>query len=183
MAAPLLSIPFLRAGGSETSLAEFAGRVVLVVNVASKCGFTPQYQGLQNLYARYRDRGLMVVGFPANDFLRQEPGTDAEIQQFCRVNYGVEFPVFAKIIVKGDGQHPLYAALTSALPEAETSDGLLDKVKNLARFGSKGHGDISWNFEKFLIDRVGKAVRRFAPGIKPEDERLIAALEAELKRA
>lgn len=180
MTTPLPSIPFLRADGTQTSLETYAGKVLLVVNVASKCGLTPQYEGLQNLYAKYRDRGLMILGFPANEFLSQEPGTDEQIQQFCRLNYGVEFPVFAKIKVKGDGQHALYDFLTSALPEAEVSGSWLSKVKSLVRPGSKGDKSISWNFEKFLVNRKGEAVRRFAPDIKPEDPRLVAAIESEL---
>lgn len=182
------SIPFRRADGSEATLAEHAGQVLLVVNVASKCGLTPQYDGLQSLYARYKERGLCIVGFPANEFLAQEPGTDAEIQQFCRLNYGVEFPVHSKIVVKGPGIHPLYAALTRAIPEASGPGGLeaaKTAAKNLVRAqrnGSRGPGEITWNFEKFLIDREGKVAARFAPDVKPEDPQLVGAIEEELAK-
>jgi glutathione peroxidase len=175
-----LHIPFLRADGKETTLAEYAGKVLLIVNVASKCGLTPQYDGLQKLYAQYRDKGLMIVGFPANEFLSQEPGSNDEIQQFCRLNYGVEFPVFAKIVVRGEGQHPLYDFLTTAIPEAEESGSFLSKVKNLIRPGKKEKGDISWNFEKFIVNRAGLVARRFAPDVKPDHPNLVAALEKEL---
>jgi glutathione peroxidase len=188
MPSDIQSIPFKRADGGETTLAEHAGKVVLVVNVASKCGLTPQYDGLQALHARYKDKGLQVVGFPANEFLAQEPGTDSEIQQFCRLNYGVEFPVYAKLVVKGEGIHPLYAALTQAVPEAEGPSGFAAATavaKNLIRSktnGSRGPGDITWNFEKFILDRRGQVAARFAPDIKPEDPALVEALEAELAK-
>jgi glutathione peroxidase len=130
-------------GGTERSLSEFAGKVLLIVNVASKCGFTPQYKGLQALYTRYHERGFEVLGFPTNDFMHQEPGTDAEIKAFCSLTYGVTFPMFAKITVKGKDIHPLYAFLT-------------DK-KTDPRFGGK----ITWNFNKFLVDRSGAIVGRF----------------------
>lgn len=176
----LTSIPIRRADGTETTLAEFAGKVLLIVNVASKCGLTPQYDGLQNLFASMRDRGLMVLGFPANEFLSQEPGSDAEIQQFCRLNYGVDFPVFSKIVVKGEGQHPLYAYLTRAQPVAHNQGGVLTAVKKLLRPKSEGAHDISWNFEKFVVSRKGQVVDRFAPDVKPDDPALVAALEREL---
>jgi glutathione peroxidase len=130
-------------GGTERSLSEFAGKVLLIVNVASKCGFTPQYKGLQALYTRYHERGFEVLGFPTNDFMHQEPGTDAEIKAFCSLTYGVTFPMFAKITVKGKDIHPLYAFLT-------------DK-KTDPQFGGK----ITWNFNKFLVDRSGAIVGRF----------------------
>ncbi len=180
MESPLFSIPFLKADGKLATLGDYAGKVMLIVNVASKCGFTPQYAGLQKLFAAYRDQGLVVLGFPANDFLSQEPGNNAEIQQFCSLNYGVEFPVFAKIKVKGKDRHPLYAALTSAKPEAESSGSWIAKVLGLFRFGTKGSGGISWNFEKFLVGRNGEVTHRFAPGVKPEDSRLVKAIESEL---
>lgn len=152
-------------GGTERSLSEFAGKVLLIVNVASKCGFTPQYQGLQALYTRYRARGFEVLGFPSNDFLRQEPGTDAEIQTFCRMTYGVTFPMFAKIVVKGKGIHPLYAFLT-------------DKKTN-PRFGGK----ITWNFNKFLVDRTGEIVGRFDSKDEPLGDKIPRAVEKALDRA
>lgn len=137
------------AGGEEKSLADYRGKVLLIVNVASKCGFTPQYKGLQKLYETYKDRGLEILGFPSNQFLGQEPGSNEEIQSFCQVNYGVSFPVFAKIDVNGASAHPLYQYLTKEAP------GILG-------------GAIKWNFTKFLVDRDGKIVKRFAPNTEPE---------------
>jgi len=157
MPSPLYDIPVDRIDGSKTSLGDYAGRVLLVVNVASKCGLTPQYDGLEALYRTYKDKGLTVLGFPANNFMGQEPGTNAEIQEFCRLTYGVDFPMFAKISVKGEDRHPLYDALA-------------------------GDEDISWNFEKFLIGRDGKVAARFAPKTVPEDPGVIAAIEAELAK-
>lgn len=178
----LQSIPFKRANGSETTLAEHAGKVLLVVNVASKCGLTPQYDGLQALYAKHRDRGFMIAGFPANEFLSQEPGTNEEIQQFCRLNYGVEFPVYAKLVVKGESQHPLYAYLTRVQPEAEKAGGIWSAIKAKIRPKSGNPQDISWNFEKFLVNREGEVVARFAPDVKPEDPMLVQAIEEELAK-
>lgn len=157
MPSPLYDIPVDRIDGSKTSLGDYAGRVLLVVNVASKCGLTPQYDGLEALYRTYKEKGLTVLGFPANNFMGQEPGTNAEIQEFCRLTYGVDFPMFAKISVKGEDRHPLYDALA-------------------------GDEDISWNFEKFLIGRDGKVAARFAPKTVPEDPGVIAAIEAELAK-
>ena len=137
--------------GRETPLSEFAGKVTLVVNTASKCGFTPQYAGLQSLYDEYKDKGLVVLGFPCNQFGAQEPGGEAEIGAFCERNYGVGFPMFAKVDVNGPGTHPIYKALKKAAP------GLL------------GSESIKWNFTKFVIDRDGNVVERFAPTTKPED--------------
>jgi len=129
--------------GRERALSEFAGKVLLIVNVASKCGFTPQYKTLQILYTRFKERGFEILAFPANDFGRQEPGTEAEIKSFCSLTYGVTFPMFSKISVKGRGIHPLYAFLT-------------DKATN-----PKFSGKITWNFNKFLLDRKGNVVARF----------------------
>ena len=136
--------------GSETSMSEYRGKVLLIVNTASKCGFTPQYEGLEALYEKYRDRGLMILGFPCNQFSDQEPGTNAEIANFCLVNYGVSFPMFAKIEVNGDNAHPLYKFLKHEAP------GLL------------GSESIKWNFTKFLVDRNGRVIDRYAPSTKPE---------------
>lgn len=147
--------------GNPTALHQFKGKVVLVVNVASKCGYTPQYEGLQKLYDKYRDEGLVILGFPANNFNGQEPGTEEEIKRFCRLNYGVEFPMFSKVSVKGEDQHELFKYLTSL----ENPDFT---------------GDIKWNFEKFLIDRNGNLVRRFRSAVKPESEEMIAAISKEL---
>ncbi len=150
--------------GQPASLGDYAGSAVLVVNVASQCGLTPQYAGLQRLYDQFADRGLVVAGFPCNQFGEQEPGTPAEITEFCSVNYGVTFPLFAKIEVNGPGRHPLYAQLT------ETAD-------------AEGKaGDIQWNFEKFLLDPDGKVVARFRPLTEPEAPEVVAAIEAALPR-
>lgn len=146
--------------GEERSLADFKGKVLLIVNTASKCGFTPQYKGLQALYQRYKDRGLVVLGFPCNQFGHQEPGDEVEIGAFCEKNYGVDFPMFAKIDVNGSDAHPLYRYLKSEAP------GLL---------GSEG---IKWNFTKFLVDREGRVIRRYAPKDKPEA--LAADIEKQL---
>ncbi len=149
--------------GGPASLADQKGKAVLVVNVASKCGLTPQYEGLQKLYDTYGDRGFTILGFPCNQFLEQEPGTAEEIQQFCSVNYGVTFPLMAKIEVNGDGRDPLYAELE------ETPDV------------ADGHtGDIRWNFEKFLVSPEGEVVGRFNPAVTPEDPALVSAIEAQL---
>lgn len=149
--------------GRPLRLSDFKGQVLLIVNVASKCGFTGQYEGLQKLYTTYTNRGFAVLGFPANNFLGQEPGAEADIKTFCTLTYGVTFPMFAKISVKGRNMHPLYAYLTS---------------KELhPQFG----GDISWNFNKFLIGRTGAIVGRFGSRTRPDDKELVAAVEAALK--
>ena len=176
----LAAIPLTRIDGRPDSLGDHAGQVLLVVNVASKCGLTPQYEGLEKLYQTYRDRGFAVLGFPANDFGAQEPGTHEEIAEFCSLNYGVSFPLFAKADVTGPDKQPLYAALTAARP---------DKVGPAAEFREKlkGYGmtptedpEVLWNFEKFLIGRDGSVVGRFAPGVTPDDPALVAAIEAAL---
>jgi glutathione peroxidase len=148
--------------GQPANLGEFAGSTVLVVNVASKCGLTPQYAGLQRLYDRFAEQGLVVAGFPCNQFGAQEPGTADEITEFCSVNYGVTFPMFAKIDVNGPDRHPLYTELT-AVPDAEGNAG-----------------DIQWNFEKFLLDGEGKVVARFRPMTDPEAPEVVAAIEEQL---
>jgi glutathione peroxidase len=148
--------------GQDVKLGEYGGKVLLLVNVASKCGYTPQYEGLENIYRKYKDQGFVVMGFPANNFLGQEPGTDEEIITFCTTKYNVTFPMFSKISVKGDKIHPLYRFLTSKETNPE--------------FG----GNISWNFNKFLIDRSGKIVDRFGTREKPESEKIVQAIEREL---
>jgi glutathione peroxidase len=150
--------------GKEVNLGDYKGNVVLIVNVASKCGLTPQYEGLEALYEKYGKDGLVVLGFPANEFGKQEPGTDVQISEFCTAKYGVKFPMFSKIVVKGDGQHPLYQFLT-------------DEDTN-----PKYAGDISWNFEKFLVDRNGKVVARFAPRTTPDSAEVTKAIEAEIAK-
>ena len=156
----LAEIPLKTIKGADASLGDYAGKVLLVVNVASKCGLTPQYEGLEKLYADYKDDGLVVLGFPANDFAGQEPGTNEEIATFCTTNFGVDFPMFEKITVKGEARHPLYAEL---IAESDTPDA-----------------DVSWNFEKFLVSRDGHVVRRFSPRTEPGDQELKAAIEAAL---
>ncbi len=147
----LYDIPVTTIDGTEATLADYRGQVLLIVNVASKCGFTPQYAGLEALYRRYRDRGFSVLGFPCDQFAHQEPGDEAEIRSFCSLTYDVTFPLFAKVEVNGAGTHPLYALLKKARP------GLL------------GSEAVKWNFTKFLVDRDGAVVRRYAPTDTPEE--------------
>lgn len=178
------NIPFNKIDGTSTNLGEFSGSVVLAVNVASKCGLTPQYEGLEKLYEEYREKGLVVLGFPANNFKEQEPGSNEEIVEFCTSTYGVEFPLAEKISVKGDDIHPLYSELTSAQPSATGAgpdNGLLQKLSQIGCAPEK-EGDVLWNFEKFLISKEGDVVGRFAPDIPPQDERIVAAVEAELAK-
>ena len=157
----LYDIPLHTLSGDDATLAPYAGKTTLVVNVASKCGLTPQYAGLEELQEKYASRGFNVVGFPCNQFLGQEPGSAEEIQAFCSTTYGVTFPLFEKVDVNGEARHPLFAELTKATGE----DGY--------------SGDIRWNFEKFLLGPDG-AVSRFAPQVTPEDPVLVAAIEAAL---
>jgi glutathione peroxidase len=148
--------------GQPASLADLAGKTLLVVNVASKCGLTPQYAGLERLHERFAGRGFSVAGFPSNQFGGQEPGSAEEIQEFCSTTYGVTFPMFEKIEVNGPGRHPIYTELT-AVPDAAGEAG-----------------DIQWNFEKFLVSPQGKVIARFRPGTEPDDPELVAAIEANL---
>lgn len=159
---PLHDISLTTLDGHPTTLGEYAGKVLLIVNVASKCGFTPQYEGLQALYQRYADQGLVVLGFPCNQFLFQEPGDPSQIQSFCSTTYGVTFPLFEKLKVRGRGQHPLYKELVTAKDA-----------------GGKA-GAVKWNFEKFLIGRDGEIAGRFRTKVTPDDPQLIAAIEAAL---
>ena len=149
--------------GNDVDLSQYLGKVVMVVNVASKCGFTPQYKELEDLYQKYKDDGFVILGFPANDFLHQEPGTDEEIKSFCSLNYGVTFPIFSKITVLGRNKAPLYEDLVS-------------------RKTNPNHGGmIKWNFSKFLIGRDGKVINRFAPTTSPSDNSVITAIENALE--
>jgi glutathione peroxidase len=148
--------------GDERSLRDYAGKVVVVVNVASQCGLTPHYAGLQELYESYGARGLMVLGFPCNQFGSQEPGSEAQIKTFCETRFGVTFPMFAKIDVNGPTRHPLYAYLTAQPTQPD------------------GPGDIQWNFAKFLIDRSGSVAARFAPTVAPVSEEIVSAIEKAL---
>ncbi len=159
----------------------YEGRVLLVVNVASKCGLTPQYEQLEKVYERYHDRGLEVLGFPSNEFLGQEPGSNAEIKEFCKMKFGIKFPMFEKLSVNGEARSALYSELIKAQPTAtKTADGKL--AESLAKHGQvpKHSSDILWNFEKFLVNRRGEVVARFAPDITPDDPKIIAAIEANL---
>jgi glutathione peroxidase len=181
MTSPIETIPVRDIDGHPTSLASYTGKVRLVVNVASKCGLTPQYEGLEALYRKYRERGLEVLGFPANEFAAQEPGTEAEIKSFCSTHYDVTFPLFAKLVVKGPGQHPLYAALTQAQPESLKLPGTDFRASLLAHGIDVGApSDVLWNFEKFLLNRGGEVVARFAPDVTPDAAPLIEAIEREL---
>ncbi|HVP45050.1 MAG TPA: glutathione peroxidase [Bryobacteraceae bacterium] len=149
--------------GQDAPLSQFKGKALLLVNVASKCGYTPQYAGLEALYEKYKDEGLVVVGFPANNFGAQEPGTNAEIKTFCTRNYKVSFPMYAKVSVKGEDKTPLYHYLTEEANPAT-------------------NGDIRWNFTKFLVDRNGKVIARFESKVKPDDAELVEAVEKALNQ-
>jgi glutathione peroxidase len=175
----LYDIPLKRIDGSATSLGAFRGKVLLIVNVASKCGLTPQYTGLEALYEAKRRQGFEILGFPANDFAAQEPGTDAEIASFCSTSYDVQFPMFSKIAVKGGAQHPLYRELTATKPQAVGEGVMREKLKGYGIDTGKP-GEVLWNFEKFLLDRTGAVVERFSPDIAPDDTRLVSAIEREL---
>lgn len=177
-------IPLRRIDGSPASLKDFGGNVLLVVNVASKCGLTPQYEGLEKLYEKYRERGLFVLGFPANDFGAQEPGSNQEIAEFCQTRFAVDFPMFEKISVKGSEQHPLYRELITRQPQAEGSeDGALGKKLAARGLGPQEASDVLWNFEKFLVDRQGNVVGRFAPDVTPDNPLLVSAIERELTKS
>lgn len=179
MANTLYDIAVNRIDGTPTTLASFRGKVLLIVNVASRCGLTPQYEALQALYGARQAEGLEILGFPANDFGAQEPGTEAEITAFCSTTYGVTFPMFAKISVLGPTRHPLYDALADAQPEAIGTQTMRER---LAKHGvmRASQSDVLWNFEKFLVGRDGRVLARFSPDITPDDPRLTAALDAAL---
>ena len=180
MANELYEIPVKTIDGTETNLGEYKDKVLLIVNVASKCGLTPQYEGLGKLYENYRGQGLEVLGFPANNFMGQEPGSEDEIKEFCSTNYDVQFPLFSKISVKGDDQHALYKSLTETKPETDVNDGEFEtKLKGYGSTRSTP-GEVLWNFEKFLVGKNGEIVARFAPDVTAEDERLVAKVEEEL---
>lgn len=147
--------------GKSVPLKEYKGKVALIVNVASRCGNTPQYEALEKMYQANKDKGFTVLGFPANEFRGQEPGTNAEIKEFCTKEYGVTFPMFSKIVVKGEGIHPLYSWLIAQAPY---------------------HDDVEWNFGKFLVDRKGQVVARFKPGMKPDDPVIVKAIQDELAK-
>jgi glutathione peroxidase len=183
MSTSIYEIPVSKITGDNASLAEFKGKVVLVVNVASKCGLTPQYEGLENLYEQFKGQGLVVAGFPANNFKSQEPGTNEEIQSFCTTNYGVKFPMFSKISVAGDDKHPLYKLLTTAQPKAISVAEVPFREK-LKGYGIETNADpeVLWNFEKFVVGRNGEVVKRFSPDTLPDAPELVAAIEEELAK-
>lgn len=169
--------------GEKTTLERYKGNVLLIVNVASKCGLTPQYEQLEALQTSLEDEGFTVLGFPCNQFLGQEPGSEEEIKTFCSMTYGVTFPLFSKIDVNGDARHPLYATLTALAPDAIAPQG----SEFLARMSSKGRapqrkGDILWNFEKFLVGRDGQLMGRYSPDMTPDDPVLVDAIKQALAK-
>jgi glutathione peroxidase len=176
----LFNIPLRTITGEPTTLAPYKGHVLLIVNTASKCGLTPQYEGLEKLYSTYKHCGFDVLGFPANDFAGQEPGSNQEIQKFCTTTFNITFPMFEKVVATGHDKSPLYEALTTAQPVARIAD---PEFKNKLR----GYGltvndapELTWNFEKFLVNRKGQVVARFAPDTLPTDDVIIKAIEREL---
>lgn len=181
MANAIYDIPLQQIDGKSTSLSNFKGKVLLIVNVASKCGLTPQYTALEKLYQDKHGKGLEVLGFPANNFKGQEPGSNEEIQSFCSTNYDVHFPLFSKISVLGGDKHPLYSQLTAAQPEATGEGSMRERLKGYG-IEPSNKPDVLWNFEKFLVSRDGKIVGRFSPDVTPDDPRLVGAIDAELKK-
>jgi glutathione peroxidase len=177
----IYDIPLNRIDGTPTTLEAFKGKVLLAVNVASKCGLTPQYESLEALYREKSGEGLEILGFPANNFLAQEPGTDAEIVNFCSTTYDVTFPMFSKISVVGTDKHPLYHVFTRAQPEAVSAGPMRERLE---KFGIpvSPKGEVLWNFEKFLIGKNGEVVERFAPDVTADDPRLVASIERELAK-
>lgn len=181
MSQSLYEIPVKTIDGQDATLNNHRGEVLLVVNVASKCGLTPQYEGLEKLYETYRGRKFAVLGFPANDFAGQEPGTDEEIQSFCSTNFSVKFPLYSKIVVTGADKHPLYASLIATQPETEGRASMETMLRGY-NIEPTAAPEVVWNFEKFLIGRDGRIARRFAPDTAPDDPKLVAAIEAELAK-
>jgi glutathione peroxidase len=159
--------------GKDVDLSQYQGKVVMIVNVASRCGNTPQYKQLEELHKKYADKGLVILGFPANEFGKQEPGTDAQIKEFCTSTYNVDFPMFSKVVVKGDGIVPLYKDLT-----AQKTTLVPVKGEDKPNYS----GPIAWNFEKFLIGRDGQVVARIEPKVKPDDKRVVEKIEGELQK-
>lgn len=183
MSNAIFDVELKKINGEKTTLGEFKGSVLLVVNVASECGLTKQYDGLEKLYEEFHGQGFEVLGFPCNEFGAQEPGTEEEIHSFCTTQFGVKFPMFSKLDVNGENRHPLYKALISAHPKALEPEG----SEFLARMTSKGRapaqpGNILWNFEKFLVSRDGDVIQRFAPDMTPEDAQLVSAVKQALTK-
>lgn len=181
MSQSVYDIPVKTIQGNDTTLNQYQGKVLLIVNTASKCGLTPQYESLEKLYKEKKEQGLEILGFPANNFLTQEPGSDEEIQEFCSLNYQVDFPLFSKISVAGEDKHPLYQTLTQAIPE-RIGEG--PWWKDLVDYGLTPNPkpEVLWNFEKFLINKNGEVVARFAPDITADDARIVDAVNAELAK-
>ena len=184
----LSGIPLTTLDGKPTDLSHYKGHVLLVVNVASRCGLTPQYTALETLYQRFHDSGFNVLGFPANDFAGQEPGTDAEIATFCSTTFPVTFPMFSKVAVTGAGKHPLFAALIAAQPERQAhGSALYDQLAGYAAQNGlpapNAPPELLWNFEKFLIGRDGDVLARFAPDVTPDDPLILQAIESALAQA
>lgn len=178
----MTEIPLTRLDGTGDTLGDHKGSVLLVVNVASQCGLTPQYEGLEKLYGQYKDKGFEVLGFPANDFGAQEPGTNEEIAEFCSANYGVSFPMFSKADVTGEGKQPLYAALIEAEPLKQgDAAGFREKLRGYGMAPTLDP-EVLWNFEKFVIARDGTVAARFAPTVAPDDPALVQTIEAELAK-
>lgn len=175
------NIPVNTIQGEAVDLSQYAGKVLLIVNVASKCGLTPQYEGLEQLYTDKKAEGLEILGFPANNFLAQEPSSNEDIQAFCSLTYNVDFPLFAKISVAGEDKHPLYETLTQAVPE-RIGEG--PWWKDLVDYGLTPNPkpEVLWNFEKFLVNKQGQVVARFAPDITADDARIVDAINAELSK-
>jgi glutathione peroxidase len=180
----LSNIPITTIAGAPAFLADYDGKVLLIVNVASKCGLTKQYTALEDLYQKYKDRGFVVLGFPANDFAGQEPGSDQEIAKFCSTEYPVTFPLFSKIAVTGSNKHPLYKALIEAEPNHIKHGPWRENLENYS--AKNGYPppnalpELLWNFEKFLVSRDGNVIARFAPDTPPDDPKIIEAVEKAL---
>lgn len=183
MSDKLYSLPLKTITGETTTLEGFKNSVLLIVNVASKCGLTEQYEALEQLYREKHQQGFEILGFPSNEFAGQEPGNEEEILAFCRGTFGVEFPMFSKIEVNGEHRHPLYRELIAAQPKAivPQNSGFYEKLASKGRT-PKQPQDILWNFEKFLVGRDGGIVQRFAPDTKPDDPLILAAIDAELAK-
>jgi glutathione peroxidase len=175
-------IPLTTLNGGADTLGAHKGRVLLIVNVASKCGLTPQYEGLEKLFEDKRAQGLEVLGFPANNFREQEPGTNEEIAAFCSATYNVQFPMYSKISVVGADKHPLYAELTKAQPNAIGEGPHRARLEGF-KIATNPPPEVLWNFEKFVVGRNGQVVARFAPDVAPNDPRLVSVIDAELAKS
>lgn len=184
MQTTILNTPVTTIDGENITLEAYQGKVLLIVNVASKCGLTPQYEQLEALQTSLQDQGFTVLGFPCNQFLGQEPGSEEEIKTFCSTTYGVTFPLFSKVEVNGEGRHPLYQQLTHIAPTAIAPQGSGFYERMASKGRAPAHpGDILWNFEKFLIGRNGEVISRFSPDMTPDDPMLLAAIKQALAQS